>query len=444
MTGQAPSLSLRREKLQKLGQLIDAKEAELMSALQSDLRKPELEAALSEFLVVRAELKMALRNLKKWNAPQRVRSSFLNFPSSDYIYRQAYGRVLVISPWNYPFQLALAPVIGAVAMGNRVVLKPSELAPATAAFIQNLLQDVFPADWVSVELGDAQCATALLSQRWDYIFFTGSTTVGLAVAQAAARHLTPYTLELGGKNPCILLADADIELAAKRIAWGKLLNAGQTCIAPDYVLLPKAQLEAFVLAYKRVVTTFYGTNPKESSSYARIINDRHFTRLQAMLTKEQLLMGGESDASTRYIAPTLLHVQTLQHPSMQEEIFGPVLPIITYDSVEETDAIICTFEKPLALYVFSQSAAKADAIIQRFAFGGGCVNDVLVQFVNHRLPFGGIGHSGNGAYHGNFTRDTFSHQKAIVKRATWLDIPLRYPPYKDKWNQLKSIIKPLF
>lgn len=441
MPNLSPSVEQRKIKLRELLRLLQDNQQQVIEALQTDFRKPVFETLLTEFAVVEAELKKILQSIDRWNAPKRVRSSLLNFPSSEAIYRQAYGRVLVISPWNYPFQLALAPVIGAIAMGNRVVLKPSELAPATSQLLHDLLTEIFPRDWVDVRLGDAQVAQVLLAQRWDYIFFTGSTKVGKLVAQAAAQHLTPYTLELGGKNPAVLLPDAPLELAVKRIVWGKLVNAGQTCIAPDYVLLPAEQVEDFRRAFIQTVREFYGENPKASDDFARIISDTHFERLRSYLQADTILVGGETDQKERYISPTLLRVNSLAHPVMQDEIFGPILAIVPYQNTAEIDAIIRTFERPLALYVFSQNRQNAEQIMNTFAFGGGCINDTLVHFVNPRLPFGGVGHSGQGAYHGAFTRDTFSHQKAIVYRGNWLDIPLRYPPYAGKWNRFKNLIK---
>ena len=372
--------------------------------------------------------------------PKRVFPFVVNIPSSDYIYKEPYGKVLIISPWNYPFQLALCPLIAAVAAGNQVLLKPSELTPNTAAIIQKIISKVFSINHVEVIQGDASVATQLLEQRWDYIFFTGSVAVGKIVAKAAAQHLTPVTLELGGKNPCIVDETANLQIAAKRIVWGKFINAGQTCIAPDYILVHQKSKAQFIQYLKEEITHAYGDNPEISPDYARIINAKNWTRLVEMMESDKVFFGGKYNSETNYLAPTLIDENNLDSLIMQDEIFGPLLPIVTYNNESEIDTIIAKYEKPLALYVFSERNNFCDTIISKHSFGGGCINDTMVHFSNNKLPFGGVGHSGIGAYHGQLSFDIFSHHKAVVKKATWIDLPLRYAPYKGKLTIVKKIL----
>lgn len=422
--------------LKSLLSVIEKYEADICAALKSDFYKPEFETYATEILFVKKELKLTIKNLKKWAKPKRIKSSLLNFPSRDYIYQQAYGRVLIISPWNYPFQLALSPLIGAVAAGNTVVLKPSEHAPNTSELLQKILSKVFHEHHVSCVLGDTKVAQELLSRTWNYIFFTGSTKVGKIVAKSAAQNLTPVTLELGGKNPCIVHKDAPIQLSAKRIAWGKFVNAGQTCIAPDYLLVHKSIKKGFIEALETEIQQRYG-NSKTSADYPRIINATHFKRLEDLMQYQNIISGGATDVNDLYFSPTLINEPSFESPLMQGEIFGPILPVLSYESEGDLKQVITKFDEPLALYVFSSNNEFVEHTLSSFSFGGGAVNDVMVQFVNHRLPFGGVGNSGMGAYHGNRTFETFSHQKAITKRGTWLDVPLRYAPYSGKLKWLK-------
>lgn len=435
------SLSFRKETLVKLFNTIVQLEDEIIQALYDDFKKPSFETVVTESSYVLSELKDTIKNLKKWAKPQYVWPSLLNFPSTDYILREPYGKVLIIGPWNYPFQLALCPLISAVAAGNQVVLKPSELTPNTARIINTIIEKVFHVTHVKVENGGVETAQKLLDQRWDYIFFTGSVPVGKIVAQAAAKHLTPVTLELGGKNPCIIDETANLKLAAKRIVWGKFINAGQTCIAPDYVLIQKEMKSHFVTYLKKEITKAYGTNPKESPDFARIVNQKNWLRLANMIQAKKVLIGGESDIETCYIAPTVIEEDSLETVVMQDEIFGPILPILTYNQTEELDAFIANYEKPLALYVFTEDRTFGKEIMKKYSFGGGCINDTVIHFSNHRLPFGGVGHSGIGAYHGRLSFDVFSHKKGIVKKGNWLDLPLRYAPYKDKIQLIKKLLQ---
>ena len=434
------SINFRKETLTKLLNAILIHENEIIDALYFDFKKPAFEAVITETSYVISELKHTIKNLNKWAKPKGVFPSLLNFPSKDYIYKEPYGKVLIISPWNYPFQLAICPLISAFAAGNQVVLKPSELTPKTSEIIHKIISKVFDKNYVEVKEGGLKVSKQLLSERWDYIFFTGSVVVGKIVAKAAAENLTPVTLELGGKNPCIIDETANLKLAAKRIVWGKFVNAGQTCIAPDYILIQKNMKKHFVTFLKEEITKAYGENPAESPDFARIINAKNWQRLFDMIEPEKVIFGGESDLKQCYIAPTLIEETSLENPIMQEEIFGPILPILTYKKESEIDAIISKFEKPLALYIFTENPNFYRRIIENHSFGGGCINDTMIHFANKRLPFGGVGHSGIGAYHGSLNFDTFSHQKSIVKKANWLDLPMRYAPYKDKIHTIKKIL----
>ncbi|WP_348797035.1 aldehyde dehydrogenase [Flavobacterium adhaerens] len=435
------NISTRKEALIKLMTSIVKYENEIIQALYEDFKKPTFEAFVTETNFTISELKDTIKNIEKWAKIKNVTPSILNFPSTDFIIKEPYGKVLIIAPWNYPFQLAMCPLIAAVAAGNQVTLKPSELTPKTSSIIREIIEKTFQQQHVKVVEGDAQISQNLLAQRWDYIFFTGSVAVGKIVAKAAAKNLTPVTLELGGKNPCIIDETADLKLAAKRIVWGKFLNAGQTCIAPDYILIQEEMKSHFVDFLKKEITKAYGKKPKDSPDFARIINEKNWHRLVSMIESDKVIFGGDTDAEDYYISPTLIDENNLKSEIMQDEIFGPLLPIITYKEENEITRIISTYEKPLALYVFTDDKKFAKRMITNHSFGGGCINDTIAHFTNKNLPFGGVGHSGIGAYHGSFSFDTFSHHKAIVKKANWLDLPFRYAPYKDKIQNLKSFLK---
>lgn len=435
------NINFRKESLIKLLNEVIIHENEIIQALYDDFKKPAFEAVLTETSYVILELKNTIKNLKSWAKPKRVLSSILNFPSTDYIYKEPYGKVLIISPWNYPFQLALCPLIAAVAAGNQVVVKPSELTPKTSEIIAKIIAKVFNKNHVEVVEGGVDVSQRLLAKRWDYIFFTGSVPVGKIVANAAAENLTPATLELGGKNPCIIDETANLKLAAKRIVWGKFVNAGQTCIAPDYILIQKDMKSHFVDYLKEEITKAYGQNPIESPDFARIVNSRNWQRLVDMIEPEKVIFGGQNDSEDCYIAPTLIEETSLDSLIMQDEIFGPILPILAYEKESEIEVIISKYEKPLSLYVFTENKSFSRKIIQKYLFGGGCINDTMIHFANKRLPFGGVGHSGIGAYHGSLSFDVFSHKKSIVKKANWLDLPMRYAPYEDKLPTIKKMLK---
>ncbi|WP_456313080.1 aldehyde dehydrogenase [Pseudomonas shirazensis] len=430
----------RKETLKKLLHNIQKSEDLIVKALYDDFKKPEFEAVLTETNYVISELKDTIKNIKKWAKPKRVFPSLLNFPSTDYIYKEPYGSVLVIAPWNYPFQLALCPLISAVAAGNRVVLKPSELTPNTSEIIAKIIEKTFHVNHVEVVEGGIEVSNKLLAQRWDYIFFTGSVAVGKIVAKAAAENLTPVTLELGGKNPCIIDETADLKLAAKRIVWGKFINAGQTCIAPDYILIQKNMKINFISFLMEEITQAYGKKLDKSPDFARIINTKNWLRLVNMIEPEKVSFGGETDANKLYISPTLIEEPDLDSPVMKEEIFGPILPILTYETENDIKNVVTRYEKPLAFYIFSDNKSFAEKLIATYSFGGGCINDTVVHFSNKRLPFGGVGHSGIGAYHGQLSFDIFSHHKGVVKKGNWLDLPMRYAPYKDKLGAIKRLL----
>ena len=431
----------RKELLKKLLHVITQYEKQIIQALFDDFKKPAFEAVLTETNYVISDLKETIKNIDSWAKPKKVSSSLLNFPSTDYIYSEPYGHVLILSPWNYPFQLALCPLVAAVAAGNRVTLKPSELTPNTSTIIAKIISETFDIKEVMVKTGDANVAAALLKQRWDYIFFTGSVAVGKIVAKAAAENLTPVTLELGGKSPCIVDETANLELSARRIVWGKIINAGQTCVAPDYILVHQKITADFIKVVIQEIEKALGANPEDSPDFARIINLKNWQRQVSLLENQTILYGGQSNQDTLFLAPTLLDEPAMGSPVMQEEIFGPILPILYYESKSDIEKIISRFEKPLALYLFSQNKAFIDEVLQQYSFGGGCINDTVIHLVNNRLPFGGVGHSGMGAYHGKLSFDIFSHKKAIVKRGNWLDLPLRYAPYKNKLDTIQKLLK---
>lgn len=434
-------INRRKEKLKKFSHVISLHENDIITALHKDFKKPAFEAFLTEINIVQSDLKDAIKNIRSWAKPKRVRASILNFPSSDYIYTEPYGKTLIISPWNYPFQLAICPLIAAYAAGNSIVLKPSELTPHTSSLISKIIRETFEVSEVVAVLGDADVAKSQLSKRWDYIFFTGSVAVGKEIAKAAAVNLTPVTLELGGKNPCIIDKTANLQVAAKRIIWGKFINGGQTCIAPDYLLIQKAVKTKFIHLLRQEITNAYGEDPKLSPDFTRIINKKNFLRLVGLIEEDKVVAGGIHDDETLYIAPTLIDEPTLDSDIMKDEIFGPLLPLLSYENESDLSRIISNYEKPLSLYAFTEDKAFAERIIQKFSFGGGCINDTVVHFSNKRLPFGGVGNSGIGAYHGRKSYETFSHQKSIVKKATWLDIPLRYAPYKNKLKMIRKLLK---
>ncbi len=434
------NIDFRLEQLNKFKQALKAHEELIYEALNADFRKSKFESFATEIGVLYEEINCMLKHTKKWATPQLVKDTVVNFPSRNYIYHDPYGVCLVIGAWNYPLQLTLAPVIGAMAAGNTCIIKPPRAALHTYRVIQQIIQATFEERYIAV-LDENSDNQEMLANRYDYIFFTGGVEIGRTIARAAAEHLTPVTLELGGKSPCIIDKQVDIEVAAKRVAWGKFLNGGQTCIAPDYVLVHEAVKEKFYKAFAKNVKAFYGNNPQDSADYPRIINDKHYKRLSSMLEDGTIIVGGKCDAATRYIAPTLIELDSFDHPLMKDEIFGPILPVLTITSIDEAISIVKQFEKPLAFYIFSNNYESQQKCLNTVQFGGGCVNDTMSHFVNDEMPFGGIGNSGMGGYHGKFSFDTFTHKKSVCHKVTWPDVPLRYPPYNGKLAIVKQVMK---
>ena len=433
-------LARRLEILLKLRDTLKLRQEGIRQALASDLGKCPFEAWSTEIGFLLGEIADLAQELPALVAPEPVATPLTLLPGKSAIHREPYGVVLVMSPWNYPVQLALSPLAGAIAAGNRVVLKPSELAPASSDLLVSLVQEVCSQDEALVVTGGVAETEALLREKFDYIFFTGSTAVGKIVMRSAAEHLTPVTLELGGKSPCLVDESAPLIQTARRIAWGKWMNAGQTCVAPDYVLAPRSRVPELVRELKAAIEQFYGADPSVSPDYARIINERHFQRLTKLLPGAEVAVGGESRAAEKYLAPTVLTGLDWQHPLMQEEIFGPLLPILPYDSLDEAIQLIKSRPKPLAFYFFSTDSARQERVLAEIPFGGGCINDTIVHLANKRLPFGGVGESGMGAYHGKLSFETFSHKKAVFRQTTLVDVPLRYPPYKGKEGLVKMLL----
>ncbi len=433
-------VSLRKERILKLKKSIQEKELLINQALKEDLGKSTFETYATEIGFILDEIGHTLKNIDDWSKPKKVKTPLTLFPGKSTVYPDAYGVVLIISPWNYPFQLCLSPLIGAVAAGNRVVIKPSEFAPKTSSVIQLILEDVFKKDEVILVEGGVEETQILLKQKFDYIFFTGSTMVGKIIMKAASEYLTPVTLELGGKSPCLIEDSANLDIAAKRCAWGKFLNAGQSCVAPDFVLVPRHLQEEFISKLKNHLQSFYG-NVKSSKDYSRIINEKHFDRLMSYIVPEKLAIGGESIREERYISPTVMKDVSWNDKVMEDEIFGPLLPIIPYDSLQEAVEQIVSRPKPLAFYVFSENESKRQEIITKVPFGGGCINDTVIHLANPNLPFGGVGTSGIGSYHGKKSFDTFTHYKSVFEQGSLVDIPLRYPPYEGKLSWLKLFIR---
>lgn len=431
----------RRERLRRLEAAIRTHEAKVFTALKEDLGKPQHEAYLTELGIVYAEIADALKHLKGWMKPRSFGIPLSIMPGRGYRYPEPLGTALIIAPWNYPFQLVFAPLVGAIASGCNAVIKPSELAPATARVIEELLQSAFGDDgYLTTVQGDAEVSKQLLEERWDLIFFTGSTKVGQVVMEAAAKHLTPVVLELGGKSPTLVNDDADLATAARRIVWGKFINCGQTCVAPDYVLVHKNVKQALLDQLGAAIKEFYGADPLQSPDYPRIINERHFKRLQALMNGGRVVYGGQSDEAKKFIAPTVLTDVELGHPLMQEEIFGPLLPVLEVPDLGAAIKFVRERPKPLALYLFTNDSRAREEVLQRTSFGGGCVNDTAVYYIATQMPFGGVGQSGIGGYHGKYSFDVFSHHKTVVKKPFWMDLKVRYPPYKVSLNVMRRLV----
>jgi aldehyde dehydrogenase (NAD+) len=440
-TGATRSVAFRLGQLKMFYSVIESGEPVLTSALHADLRKSPQEAYVTEIGLVLGEIRHALRNLPSWARRQRRRGSLLTWPARGFICPEPYGVALIIGPWNYPLQLLLAPLVGAIAAGNCIVLKPSEFAPQTAAAIAQLIGAAFPDEYIAVVQGQRDVAEALLREKWDTVFFTGSTRVGRAVMTAAARHLTPVTLELGGKCPCLVCADAPLETVARRIVWGKFMNAGQTCVAPDHVLVDQRVGEPLVDAMKRVLREFYGDDPRTNPGYGRLVNRGHFDRLVGYLGNGRILCGGQHDAGDLYVAPTILTDVATDAPVMQEEIFGPILPVLEFAALDEVLASLRDRPTPLALYLFTRDRAIQNRVLAETRSGGVCINDTVSHIIGHHLPFGGLGESGMGAYHGRASFDCFSHRRSVLRRSLVFDPKLRYPPPRFKLAALKRFYR---
>lgn len=439
-SGKTRELSFREEQLAKLKRVLKTNEEAIYEALDKDFRKPAFESYVTEIGMLYSEIDHIRKHLKKWAKPSRVWGSLLNFPSRSYIHPQPYGISLVIGAWNYPLLLSLSPVLGSMAAGNCTVIKPSEIAQHTSRLLHSIISQNFDEGYLKVVKGDAETTQGLLNETLDYIFFTGSTRVGKIIMKAAAEQLTPVTLELGGKSPAIVDASADQPSAAKRIAWGKFLNAGQTCVAPDYLYVHRDLRDSFLPQLKQAIDGFFGSEPQQSPDFARIINRSHFDRLAGMLDGAKIAHGGQTDAEELFIAPSVLDDMTWEDPVMQEEIFGPILPILYFDDLENIIEKIRQKPTPLALYLFTNQKAMEKKIIREVPFGGGCINDTVAHLGNLNLPFGGMGQSGIGNYHGKASFDLFSHKKSVMKKNTWLETPFRYPPYKDKLRWIKKFL----
>lgn len=441
-SGLTVDLSGRLEALDKLQGAILKYEDEIHAALHQDLGKSVSESYMCETGMTLSELRYVRKHLRDWVKSRRVRTPMSQFHAKSFTVQEPYGVVLIMSPWNYPFMLCMEPLIGAIAAGNCCVLKPSAYSPATSQVIRKIISETFETQYITVVEGGRKENTALLEQHFDYIFFTGGVNVGKQVMEKAARHLTPVTLELGGKSPCVVDKTADLPLAARRLAFGKYLNLGQTCVAPDYLLIDREIKDTFLELLQREITEQFGSRPLENPDYGKIINEKHFRRLQGLIDPAKVVIGGEMNEQTLQIAPTVLDHVTEADPVMGEEIFGPVLPVLTYRSVEEAVRMIRRRPHPLALYLFTNDAQTEDYFLRFVPFGGGCINDTIIHLATSRMGFGGVGQSGMGSYHGKKSFETFSHEKSIVKKYNWIDLPVRYQPYtRKKQNMLRFFLK---
>ena len=438
-SGQTLDLAFRRQSLVALRHAISAHESEISAALMQDLGKSASETYMCETGMTLSELSFMLRHLKAFAKKRRVPTPIGQFPSRSFTVREPYGVTLIMAPWNYPFMLLMEPLIGALAAGNCCILKPSAYAPATSSVMGQIIASCFPSDYVALIEGGREENQALLHQRFDSIFFTGGVTVGREVMRAASEHLTPVTLELGGKSPCIIDQTANLHIAARRLAFGKLLNCGQTCVAPDYLLIDRAVKDAFLPLLEQEIQNMVGENALTCGSYVHMINRKHFDRVCALIDPDKVVFGGQADARTLRIQPTILDRVSPDDPVMQEEIFGPVLPVLAYDSIDEALHFVSSREHPLALYLFSEDRALQKRVLASVPFGGGCINDTIVHLATSRMGFGGVGHSGMGSYHGQKSFDTFSHEKSILQKSTLIDTPVRYMPYTRFKDRLTRI-----
>ena len=440
-TGQTLNVGFRQESLKKLIDALSRYESKIYDAFREDLRKPKLEVFGTEIGMILKEAKLHRKKVRKWAKPTRVTTDMFNFYSRSRILHEPYGVVLIMSPWNYPLQLALLPLVGALSAGNCVLMKPANYSTHVSDIIKEIITDIYPPEYVSVFTGDRSVNQAVLEERFDMIFFTGSPSLGKTVMQKASRHLTPLVLELGGKSPCIVEPDANLNIAAQRICFGKYLNSGQTCIAPDHLFVHRDVKEKLLAGIRATIVKFYGDNPQQSPDFGRIITDRQFDRLVRLMgSAGTIYHGGQSNREERFIAPTIIDNITYDDPIMQEEIFGPLLPVLEYSDVHDVIARINAHEKPLAFYLFTESEATRDLVLSSTSSGGGCVNDTIMHITNHRMPFGGVGNSGMGAYHGHYSFNAFSHHRSMLQKTTKFNPTLAYPPYKNKLRFIKPFL----
>lgn len=433
--------SYRRYMLQKMRKAIIDNEREILAALKADLSKPAFESYMAEIGIVLEEIRFQLKHLKKYMRVKKVKTPLMHFPSTSFILNEPRGIVLIMSPWNYPFQLTMAPLVGAIAAGNCVVVKPSRYSEHTSLIIEKILKTTFSEEYISVFQGGSQVNTQLLEEKYDYIFFTGSTKVGKIVMEKAANFVTPVSLELGGKSPCIVDATANIPLAAKRIMWGKCLNSGQTCVAPDYLLVHESVKDRLLTEMKKAVTQMYGEAPEKSENYCKIINEYHYERLKALLNDGDVFFGGQYDDETRRIAPTVIENVPQDSELLTDEIFGAILPVITFTDIKCVVTDLKNKPKPLALYLFTRDRKVQDYVLQHVSFGGATVNDTIIHLTNSHMSFGGVGESGMGNYHGEKSFETFSHDKSVMKKSNKLDIKIRYAPYNNDLKTIKKFMK---
>lgn len=442
-TGETKDISFRIEKLKKLRDVLKSEEEKIFEALKKDLMKSSFESYVTEVAMVYDEINMHIKNIKKWSKKRRVKTPLVQFSAKSFIQLEPYGVVLIIGPFNYPFMLTMDPLIGAIAAGNTAVIKPSESAPETSKILKEILEKVFDEKYVlhvNPERGK-EVVEELLKEKFDYIFFTGSATVGKIVMKAASQYLTPVTLELGGKSPCIIDKDCKLELAARRIVWGKLLNSGQTCVAPDYLYVHKDIEKEFIKKLEEEIKNQFGDNPLESEDYSKMVNEREFNRVLSYIDKEKLVFGGNYNRKTFQIEPTILKNVTWNDPVMEREIFGPIFPILPFENLDEVIRLVNSKDKPLAIYYFSEDKNKIEKVLNSTSSGGVTINDTLVHVSSSYLPFGGVGNSGMGEYHGKCSFDLFSNKKGVMNRKTFLDLKIRYAPFQNKLTIVKKIMK---
>ena len=434
-SGKTVPVSFRKEQLVKLYDTVKRYQNEINEALHKDLGKSAYEAFMCESGLALTEISYMIKHVKAFAKKKRVATQLAQFDSRSYVQPVPYGNVLIMSPWNYPFLLTIDPLANAIAAGNTVILKPSAYSPATSEMVRKIVEECFAPEYVAVVTGGRAENAALLKQKFDFVFFTGSQAVGKEVLRYTAEHLTPAVLELGGKSPCIVDKSANIKLAAKRIVFGKYLNCGQTCVAPDYILCERSVQDAFVKAVLGEIKQQFGEDPLKNKDYGKIINEKHFARLCGLIDHNKLVAGGERDADACRIAPTVMTNVTWEDAVMQEEIFGPIMPILTYDAFDDLVAELKEKDKPLALYLFTSDKRQIRRVTKELSYGGGCINDVIIHLATSNMGFGGVGESGMGAYHGKVGFDAFSHHKSIVDKKTWLDLPMRYQPYTNKFYE---------